>query len=395
MGKKKKGPAPEPAAGDTLDQILTEIKTAQDQKVPPHDVLHEVSSHLKQEPSLTIPLIEALARIPNAQTAQLLLDMMDKVIDKKIIKSIKRTLYKLRQRGIRWEQRPSDEKPILTAPKPAEPLGYLSPIDSTGSRILVIARPVPMKGLLVVFGIVSDIEGIQQFNVRQFNKKEFKEFIQSNLSSADFPVIEAPGSYCLHLLKESAALSQGLSKALPQGYHEVVDELRDVTWDGPYPLIYQYIKEDEIKGRPHLLKGSVNLHTMMPFSTWHLGGQEVEKYASRITEARNSKIVLRGDQKEARVNAIYTEALEELFPEDRRYLWKRRLEEMAYVMLKTGREEEARAALSSAVDLENPFSPIEPNPFIWNLVLKSIQAMVQTDKKKKEEEKKTSLIVTP
>jgi hypothetical protein len=395
MDKKKKGPAPEPAVEDTLDQILTEIKAAQARKVSPHDVLHKVSSHLKKEPSLTIPLIETLARIPNAETALLLLEMMGGESDKKIIKFIKRTLYKLRQRGVKWEQRPSDEKPIFTAPKLAEPLGYLSPIDSTGSRILVLARPVPMKGLLVVFGIVSDMEGIQQFNVRQFNKKEFKEFIQSNLSSADFPVIEAPGSYCLHLLKESAALSQGLSKDLPQGYHEVVDEFRDVIWDGPHSLIYQYIKEDEVKGRPHLLKGSVNLHTMMPFSTWHLGEQEVEKYASRITEARDSKIVLRDDQKEARVNAIYREALEELFPEDRRTLWKRRLEEMAYVMLKTGREEEARATLSAAVDLKNPFSPIEPNPFIWNLVLKSIQAQVQTDQKQKEEEKKTSLIVTP
>jgi hypothetical protein len=392
MDKKKKGPALEPAVGDTLDLILTEIKTAQGRKVPSHDVLHEVSSHLKKEPSLTIPLIEALARIPNAQTAQLLLDMMGEASDKKVIKSIKRTLYKLRQRGVRWEQRPSDKKPILTAPKPAEPLGYLSPIDSTGSRILVIARPVPMKGLLVVvFGIISDMEGIQQLDVRQFNKKEFKELIQTYLSSADFSVIEAPGSYCLQLLKESAALS----KALPQGYHEVVDEFRDVTWDGPYPLIYQYIKEDEVKDRPHLLKGSVNLHTVMPFSTWYLGEQEVDKYASRITEARDSKIVLRDDQKGARVNAIYREALEELFPEDRRLLWKRRLEEMAYVMLKTGKEEEARAALSAAVDLENPFSPIEPNPFIWILVLKSIQALIQTDQEEKAKEKKTSLIVAP
>ena len=381
--------------GEKLDLIVEEIKTAQSQGVPPDEVLKKASSYLKEEPYLTIHLIEALTRVPNPETAQLLTAMMAESEEKQVIKAIKRALYKLRQKGVKWEEKPTDEKPVFTPPKPAEPEGYLSPIDSTGSRIIVLARPIPQKGQLVVFSIISDLEGIQQFTVNRFSKKEFREFVSSSLSSAEFPVIEAPGAYCLKLLKEAGALTQSLSKALPQGYHEVENEFNDVTWDEPAPPIYQSIKEDEIKDLPHLLKDSAHLHETMPFSTWHLGEQEVEKYASQITEAQQSKIVLRPDQKEARVNAVYREALEELFPEEKRLLWKRRLEEMAYALLKTGKEDEARAALSAAVDLKNPFSSIEPNPFIWNLLLKSIQGLMETDQKKKEEEKKTSLIVTP
>lgn len=378
-----------------MDHILEEIKTAQDQGVPPDEVLKKATSYLKEEPYLTIHLIEALIRIPNPETAQLLTVMIAESEEKQVTKSIKRTLYKLRQKGVRWEGKPTDEKPVFTPPKPAEPEGYLSPIDSTGSRIIALARPIPQKGLLVVFSIISDLEGIQQFNVNRFSKKGFREFLKGSLSSAEFPVIEAPGAYCLQLLKEAGALTQSLSKALPQGYHEMENEFSDVTWDEPAPLIYQFIKEDEIKDLPHLLKDSAHLHETMPFTTWHLGEQEVEKYASQITEAQQSKIVLRPDQKEARVNAVYREALEELFPEEKRHLWKRRLEEMAYVLYKTRKEDEARAALSAAVDLKNPFSSIEPNPFIWNLLLKSIQGLMETDQKKIEEEKKTSLIVTP
>ena len=395
MSKTKKEPTPNPAVGEKLDHILDEIKAAQSQNVPHNEVLKKATSYLKEEPYLTIHLIEALVRIPNPETAQLLTAIMAESEEKQVLKAIKRTLYKLRQKGVRWERKPIDEMPVFTPPKPAEPEGYLSPIDFTGSRILVLARPVPQKGLLVVFSIISDLEGIQQLNASQFSKKEFKEFLASSLSSAEFPVIEAPGAYCLHLLKEAGALTQSLSKALPQGYHEVESEFNDVTWDEPVPLIYQFIKEDEIKELPHLVKDSVNLHAVMPFSTWHLNEQEVEKYASQITETQQSKIVLRPEQKEARFNAIYREALEELFPEDRRLLWKRRLEEMAYVLIKTGKGDEARAALSAAVDLNNPFSPIEPNPFIWNLLLKSIQILLKTDQEKKEEDKKTSLIITP
>ena len=395
MGKKKKEPAPDPAVKEKLDQILAEITNEQDQGVPPDEILKKVTSYLKDEPYLTTHLIEALVRVPTPETAQLLTAMMAESEEKQVIKVIKRILYKLRQKGVKWEQKTTHEKPLFTPPKPAEPEGYLSPIDSTGSRIIVLARPVPQKGQVVVFSITSDLDGIQQFTVNQFSKKEFREFLNTSLFSAEFPVIQAPGAYCLRLLKEAGAFTQSLSKALPQGYREVESVFSDVVWDKPAPLIYQFIKEDEVKDLPHLLKDSAHLHEIMPFSSWHLGEQEVGQYAERITEAEQSKIVLRPDQKEARVNDVYRAALEELFPEEKRLLWKRRLEEMAYVLLKAGKDDEAKAALSAAVDLKKPFSPIEPNPFIWNLLLKSIQGLIQTDQEKKEEEKKTSLIVTP
>jgi len=105
--------------------------------------------------------------------------------------------------------------------------------------------------------------------------------------------------------------------------------------------------------------------------------------------------VLTPDQKNARVNSVFRSALEELFPEEKRLLWKRRLEETAYILLKTGKEKEARAAVCAAIDLENPFSPIDPNPFIWNLLLKSIYSLLETDYEEKKEGEKTSLIVTP
>jgi hypothetical protein len=395
MGKTIKEPIANPAVRDRLNQVLAEITAAQDQGVAPQEVLKKTSFSPEEKPSLTLPLIDALARVPSPDTAQILLQMRGETGDKDLVKAIKRALYKLRQKGVRWEEQATDKNPAFTPLKPLEPEGYLSSIDSTGSRIIVLERPVPQRGLLVVFSIVSDREGIQQLTVSRFSKKEFKEFLKTNLSSADFPVIQAPGAYCLQLLKEAGTLTQSLSKTLPQGYGEVVRQFSDVTWDRPLPLIYQFIEEDEVKGLLHLLKDSVYLHEIMPFSTWHLGELEVGKYAERITEAANSRIVLRPDQKEARINAIYRDALEELFPEEKRLLWKRRLEETAYVLLKTGRQDEARKTLSAAVDLNKPVSTIEPNPFIWNLLLKSIRILLETDQEKKEEEQKTSLIITP
>ena len=395
MGKKRKDKKVDTLSGEKTDRILHEIEAAQDQKVTAEELLLMVSSYLEKEPFLTVPLIEALARIPNAETAQLLTGMMAGVEEKWVIKSIKRTLYKLRQRGVRWEEKPSRDEPILRPPKPAEPEGYLGAIDSTGSRIIVIAKPQPQKGLLVVFGIVNDLEGIQEFNLKEFSKKGFSEFLKSSLSSVEFPIVTAPGAYCVHLLREASSLCRRISKPLPQGYHEAENEFKDSTWDDPSPIIYQFIKEDEVKDRVHLLKESSKLHEIMPFSAWFLPGQELQRYVSSITEAQESKIVLTPEQKDARINGIYMKALHEVFPENRRLLWKRRLEEMAYILLKTGKEEEPRLAVSAAIDLQKPFSSIDPNPFIWNLLLKSLYILIESDYEDKEKEEKTSLIVTP
>ena len=393
MDKKQKDKKVDTLSGEKADRILHEIEAAQGQKATPEELLLMVSSYLEKEPFLTVPLIEALARIPNAETAQLLTGMMAGVEEKWVIKSIKRTLYKLRQRGVRWEEKPSKDESVLRPTKPPEPDGYLGAIDSTGSRIIVIAKPQPLRGLLVVLSIVNDLEGIQEFNLKEFSKKGFDEFLKTSLSSVEFPIATAPGAYCVHLLREASSLSRRISKPLPQGYHEAENEFKDNTWDGPSPIIYQFIKEDEVKDRVHLLKESSKLHEIMPFSTWFLPSQELQRYVSSITEAQESKIVLTPEQKDSRINGIYMKALHEVFPEDRRLLWKRRLEEMAYILFKTGKEEEPRLAVSAAIDLQKAFSSIDPNPFIWNLLLKSLYILIEGDYEEKEKE--TSLIVTP
>jgi hypothetical protein len=264
-----------------------------------------------------------------------------------------------------------------------------------GSRIILAAKPQPLRGFLTVFSIVNDLDGIQNFTLREFSKKGLAEFVESSLSSQDFPVVSAPGAYCMHLLKEASLVTGEASKPLPAGYHDAVDEFRNMPWDGPYPIIYQFINEEEVRDQVYLLKESVKLHEIMPFSTWFIPKGEVQEYASSTKDAEESRIVLTADQKDRRINEIYMRALHDIFPEHKRLVWKKRLEEMAYILLETGRDKEARLALCAALDLQNPFSSSEPNPFIWNLLLKSIYVLIGSEQEEAEEKEKSSLIITP
>ena len=85
--------------------------------------------------------------------------------------------------------------------------------------------------------------------------------------------------------------------------------------------------------------------------------------------------------------------MSELFTGERRLLYRRRLEEMAYVLFKLGKEEEARVSLAVAIDLEKPVNPIQPNPFLFQLVVKSIFTLLAEAYEKKVKE--PSLIVKP
>jgi hypothetical protein len=120
----------------------------------------------------------------------------------------------------------------------------------------------------------------------------------------------------------------------------------------------------------------------------------VRKYAELIKEAEASHLVLTPQQKEARLLSLYREALEELFPEAERFLWKKRLEEMAYILWKLEKKREASLAVSAAVDLKTSFGTIEPNPFVWNLLLKSFHVLMEGERGTKEKEAGSSRIIT-
>jgi hypothetical protein len=306
-----------------IQEILQEVEAAQARDVKPQEILQRISFYLQQEASLAIPLIDGLAQLSTSQTALLLEEMMTVLKDKGTLRAIKRALYRLRQKGVQWEKKTSPEKPILRLPQPGTPQGYVGAMDSSGSRVVIIARPRPHGGARVYFSIVSDLDGIQRLEITDLTKKGLREFVNESLASGEFPVVEAPGGYCAHVLREAAERARSVGKSVPKRYEDAEKGVSDVLWDGPVPLIYQHIQEEAVKDKPRLLKESVALHRMAPFSSWFLNPEAVRKYAEAIKEAEASHIVLTPQQKDARLNSLYKEALHELFPEAQRLLWKR------------------------------------------------------------------------
>jgi hypothetical protein len=242
-------------------------------------------------------------------------------------------------------------------------------------------------------GIVSDTEGIIDFSREEMTRKGFRSFFEEVREKNPFPFVELDPSYVALLFTQGYQLNLQKKKNLPEDYLQAKGDVESVKRDYPRALIYSYLRADEIGEDDRMLRKGGDLLKVDIFSSWRVEEEQIRPYADEVWEAEESKIVLNPTQKEARVQGIYQKALSELFSGEWRSLYQRRLEEMAYVLFKLGREEEAKISLAVAMDLEKPLNPIQPNPFLFQLVVKSIFGLLAETYEKKSKE--PSLIVKP
>jgi len=348
---------------------------------------------LRKDPETSPRLAELMVAIPDRMIGRLLHRMFEVTQDKKVRKIIKRSLYRLKSKGIAVEEILSDkEKPVLR-PLQAEPKeGFASGIDSLGQRLLWLIIPHPGRGLTVIHGIVSDQEGIVDFSQDEMTRKGFRSFFEEVQEKNPFPFVDMEPSYIAFLFTQAHQLNLKKGSS-PQDYLRAKSEIEGIKKDYAKPLIYSRLQADGTAGEDRMLRKGADLLKADVYSSWRIEEEQIRPYADEVWEAEESKIVLNQAQKEARFQAIYLKALTDLFPEERKSLYRRRLEEMAYLLLKLGKEEEAKISVSVAMDLEKPLNPIQPNSFLFQLVITSIFGLLAEAYEKKSKE--VSLIAKP
>jgi len=347
-----------------------------------------------RDPEIDRHVIELLAAIPQVKIANILHRMLQISRDKKVCKIIKRSLYRLKSRGINAEEVLPEKKSSILRPLQTElPKGFGGGIDFLGQRFLILVIPRLGRGWTVMHGITSDTQGWIDFSGEEMTRKGFRVFFEEVQEKSPFPLVEMEASYVGLLFSQTYHLTLEKKRALPQDYLHFKNEIERVKKDYQRPLIYSFLQANEIAGDDRILRRGGELLKADVISSWRMDEDEIRPYAEEVWGAEESKIVLSQPQKEVRFQGIYRKALSELFTNERRFLYQRRLEEMAYIFFKLGREEEAKVSLAVAIDLKKPASPLQPNPFLFQLVIKSIFTLLKEAYEKRVKEH--SLIVKP
>jgi len=346
-----------------------------------------------QKERLDLALAKSLSHWASPQAGILLHRLGVSTTSKEVVKSVRKSIFRLRSKGLPIEEltEPSSAVYLPVRPKPSE--GFLSSIESGGARLVFLARPQIPKGMVAFSALIRDTEGIVEFHGFETSRKDFREYVAAFPREYPWEIVEADPEYCLGVIIEASEITPKKERALSPEFLE----WRPLMGSAPLlplrPLIYHYLKEEEMKSRPDLLERSASLFQVLPFQAWFLKEEEFRKYLHLYEEAADSRLVLTPYQKESRLMDIHRQAAREIFDEKRRLLYRRRLEEMAYVLWKKGQENEARISLAAAVGLEEESGILSPHPFLLELVKRSLTVHMAREEKKKEEEPR--LIIKP
>ena len=379
---------------EEIRTIVEQVKSGLQEGKSEEEIFQSLSYSIGKDPEIAGQIAEQLATLPHEKVANILYRMLKVSSEKKVQKIIKRSLYRLKSNGIDIEKVLTvKESPVFKPLQVEPPKGFGGGFDLLGQRFLMLVIPHTARGWTVMQGVISDTLGWIDFSGMEMTRKGFRGFFEEIQKGSPFPLVEMEASYVGFLFIQTYQLTLRKDKSPPQDYLRLKSEIEGIKKGYEKSLIYSYIQEDEIEGDDRILGRGGELLHIDHFTHWRIGEEEIKPYADEVWGAEESKIILNQAQKEARFQEIYQRALSELFPEERKFLYQRRMEEMAYLLLKLGREEEARISLAVALDLKKPPNLIQPNPFLFQLVIKSILTVLSEAYERKKKE--LSLIVKP
>jgi hypothetical protein len=379
---------------DNVETLAARVKAEIEDGKPAEEIFEFLKSFLGKDAETDAQVADALATLTHPGAAKLLVRMLAFADSKKLAKTIKRSLYRLKGRGVTVEGIPQDQgESIFRAPKAEPSRGVGSGIDGLGERFLLLALPRPGRGWAVIQAGVSDTLGLVNFVGDEMTRKRFRAFMSELKDKFPFPLVDMESSYVAFLIGQAYQLTVQREVPLPQDYVHFKADIDGARKEHEKPLVYSYLRIDESTEADRYVSRAGDLLKSDVFAGWMIETEQIQPYADAVREAEESKLILNAVQKEGRIQEVYQKALSELLSGEKRVLYERRLAEMAHVLFKLGHEEEARVSLAAAMDLEKPMNPFQPNPFLLQLVIISILGCLKDAYEKKTNE--PSLIVKP
>ncbi|HEY7067707.1 MAG TPA: hypothetical protein VII06_39995 [Chloroflexota bacterium] len=319
---------------------------------------------------------------PAAATALARLD--DTVADKDRRKAARRALFHLRSQGVQPEAGEAlAPASVSTALQPRATVyrAVASQIDGLGSRALSLYAERPLGGAYLIAMVLNDQAGLKDCFVRDSTRKKLAAREEELRGHQGMEWVELPIPYAQWLIQEALALNAESSFAVPLEYRHWQDVIG--TPPEPYerPLVYEQVSRFEIKMRPELLEHSTELFEEPEVENWMLGYREVQKYATELRRAAESRLVLSPESEEQRTERVLGQAIRDLFAGPLRKGLQRRLEETGYIFLRTDRPQAAKLAVAAAVEIADTDPVMLPrHPFVRLLVQRSIGMAIQAER---------------
>ena len=348
------------------------------------------------EPRESLAVAYVLGRIRDAASVEALKSLEGRAGNKEVRREIRRSLFKLAQGGLApagAEAPPEPEEARANFSLAPEIEGYLSSVTGGGLRMVILTRPQPGGGLLVMRAAVNDRRGLEGLGGNVIRRKELRQVREDMKAQLGISVTRVPWEYADWLVHEA--------------YQKVTDSPGEGVAD--YPRMRTHLTAAKAAKRPHpvfdlidaesidsngLSDVSEKLLEETELRTWFVEKDLLEPWLERLEEAEQSRIVLNPMLEEERFQSIVRDAVQGIFlGEETAPVFAGRLEDAALHLHVSGQEEKARTVLAVALAIRRRDLGRLGVPLLEALVMRSLG--LHTTQEKQEAEEEPSLIVKP
>jgi hypothetical protein len=336
----------------------------------------------------------SLGKIVDSGAAAALRRLEKEVRDKDLKKEIRRSLFKLAQKGLAIpEEKRVEEKsapPLLSRSPEIE--AYMSPVDGGGGRLVWIVKPQAGHGLQTLQAMINDREGLQRIGGAHVRRKELRRMAEEIKKQHGITMVPVPWEYADMILYEGFEKAKAAGRSGLENFHELRSFVNTAKPKAQEHPVYQRLGVADLReGAWRELSRRLLDEPELRF--WILDADWAAPFLEQLREAQTSRLVLNPMQKEERMAGIVRDAVKTLCTGETGKIMQRRMEDMAFYFGDAGRTELGKLALAVAQQIkEGDPGPLDIS-FLTGLVQKSFAVYLSQQKTKAEEE--PSFIVKP
>jgi len=377
---------------DREQQLRQGEQRLKDWGLPPDAGVEELRGSIGRDAAADLAIAARLGAHAEPASVEALsaLDAASK--DKLVRKEVRRSLYRLEQRGI-TVPRAAASPPAAAVVAPA-PEGYLSAVDGRGDQLvwLVKARPGSVAHL---FAVLNDPDGLREVDLSETTRKALRAAREQLLARHELRMIEADWRYCDFVIDRAFRWATEKGHAVTGDYPRLRSQLIKEPVTPMAPLIFAHLDPAAVRGDVSLVAESDKVIEEKELRTWFFERQTLQPYIDALVGLKDSPLVLSQAQQQERSRALVERAVEELFGGELQQSWVRRLEELAYFFHATGRAEPAKWVLAAALALEDSTHGGRGIALCETLARSGLAAYLQAEEQQEAEAARSSLVLTP
>lgn len=333
-----------------------------------------------------LAIARALGDIDDAAAGELLVAMEANATGA-LRREIRRALYKLRQHGIAVRE-PEVEHKVETAPAAESGLtALMSPIDPEGARIVWMIKARPRGGIIRLWGLVSETNGLAGVQNHALTRRELKTQQDELERQAEVKLVEVDPRLADFILCDAYRRTPEPARLNVGSFYALRTEVTGapVPTEISHPIYSEFTKEAAEEPSIDLLKEP-------EIQAFRIPTKDLEPYLEEVNRAQESVLVVSRASQEERVLGAVENAIRELLSGERAERLRRRLEDTALYLARTGRRHQAGWAAAAAAKIRDG-ADLTKIQFFRSLVQTQIAAMMTQEAERKREEPR--LIMTP